>query len=85
MALKVRRKPKSKKVRQSKRALGMSVEERSEAVDASEEFDHWEIDSTVGKKSDKAAVLTIIERMTRCQIAVKLVLSLLIALYAFSQ
>ncbi|MDR1536474.1 MAG: helix-turn-helix domain-containing protein, partial [Clostridiales bacterium] len=55
LALKDRRKPKSKKVRQSKRALGASVEDRPEAAEAREEFGHWEIDSAVGKKSDKSA------------------------------
>ncbi|MDR1542105.1 MAG: IS30 family transposase, partial [Clostridiales bacterium] len=72
LALKVRRKPKSKKVRQSKRALGAGVEDRPEAAEAREEFGHWEIDSAVGKKSDKSAVPAIVERKARIQIAAEL-------------
>ncbi|MDR1539748.1 MAG: hypothetical protein LBU32_17475 [Clostridiales bacterium] len=69
LALKVRRKPKSEKARQSERALGAGVEGRPEAVDAREEFGHWEIGSAVGKKSDKAAVPATVERTARSQIA----------------
>jgi IS30 family transposase len=69
LALKVRRKPKSKKVRQSKRALGAGIEDRPEAAEAREEFGHWEIDSVIGKKSGKSAVPAIVERKARNQIA----------------
>ncbi|MDR1541308.1 MAG: hypothetical protein LBU32_25595 [Clostridiales bacterium] len=72
LALKVRRKPKSEKVRQSGRALGAGVEDRPEAAEAREEFGHWEIGSAVGKKSDKSAVPAIVERKARSQIAAEL-------------
>jgi hypothetical protein len=69
LALKVRRKPKSEKARQSGRALGASVEGRPEAAWAREEFGHWEIGSASGKKSGKSAVPAIVERKARSQIA----------------
>ncbi|MDR1541955.1 MAG: hypothetical protein LBU32_29030, partial [Clostridiales bacterium] len=68
----VRRKPKSKKVRQSERALGAGVEDRPEAAEAREESGHWEIGSAAGKKSDKSAVPAIVERKARIQIAAEL-------------
>jgi IS30 family transposase len=67
LALKVRRKPKSEKVRQSEGALGASIEDRPEAAEAREESGHWEIDSAAGKKSGKSAVPAIVERKTRIQ------------------
>ncbi|MDR1538139.1 MAG: hypothetical protein LBU32_09125 [Clostridiales bacterium] len=69
LALKVRRKPKSEKARQSGRALGAGVEGRPEAAGAREESGHWEIGSAAGKKSDKSAVPAIVERKARSQIA----------------
>ncbi|MDR1541688.1 MAG: hypothetical protein LBU32_27620 [Clostridiales bacterium] len=68
LALKVRRKPKSEKVRQSKRMLGTGIDGRPEAADAREESGHWEIDLAVGKKLDKAAVPATVERTARSQI-----------------
>jgi len=44
LALKVRRKPKIKKVRKNKIVLGESIEKRPEKVESREEFGHWEID-----------------------------------------
>jgi hypothetical protein len=69
LALKARRKPKSKKAPQSGRALGAGVEGRPEAAGAREESGHWEIGSAAGKKSDKSAVPAIVERKARSQIA----------------
>jgi IS30 family transposase len=72
LALKVRRKPKTKKIRANKIVLGESIENRPEEIETREEFGHWEIDSVIGKQSDKTAVMTIVERKTREQIAVKI-------------
>ena len=72
LALKVRRKPKNKRVRKNKRILGASIETRPSEVESREELGHWEIDLVVGQKHDKTAVMTLVERKTRNQIAVKL-------------
>jgi IS30 family transposase len=72
LALKVRRKPKNKRVRKNKTILGESIESRPKEVAAREEFGHWEIDSVIGKQTDKTAVMTLVERKTRDQIAIKL-------------
>jgi IS30 family transposase len=71
LALKVRRKPKSKRDRRNKRILGESIEKRPPEVEKREEFGHWEIDSVIGRKSDKTAVATLAERKARNQIAAK--------------
>lgn len=63
---KLRRKPKTKRVRENKRILGRSIEERPESVHLREEFGHWEIDLVIGNRSDMDEVLlTMIERKTR--------------------
>ncbi|MDR3355789.1 MAG: IS30 family transposase [Spirochaetaceae bacterium] len=72
LALKVRRKPKKGRARRNKKILGESIEKRPEAVEAREEAGHWEIDSAIGKSTDKTAAMTMVERKTRKQIAVKL-------------
>ena len=72
LALKVRRRPKTKRVRQNKRILGESIENRPLAINERDHFGHWEIDTVIGKQKDKTAVMTLIERKTRNQIAVKI-------------
>lgn len=64
---KVSRKTKHDRVRQNKRKLGGSIEERPESIDTREEFGHWEFDSVLGKKGeDEPVVVTMVERKTRC-------------------
>ncbi len=69
---KLRRNTKGKKVRENKRILGDTIENRPENVELREEFGHWEIDTVVGSKreSDPCA-LTIVERKTRNSIWIK--------------
>ena len=63
---KVSRKNKHKRVRENKRKLGDSIEERPDSVDSREEFGHWEFDSVIGKSGeDEPAVVTMVERKTR--------------------
>lgn len=63
---KLHRRTKAKRIRERKRVLGRSIEERPESVDSREEFGHWEIDEVIGRKSDKDKVLlTMVERKTR--------------------
>lgn len=69
---KLRRSTKAKKVRENKRNLGRSIEERPEIVDFRTEFGHWEVDTVIGKKDvAEPCVLTLVERMTRMCIWVK--------------
>lgn len=54
------------KAKENKRVLGRSIDERSESVQNRKEFGHWECDLVIGAKDkDDAALLTMIERMTR--------------------
>lgn len=63
---KLRRSPKKTRVRENKRVLGRSIEERPSSIDNRTEFGHWEADLVIGSKSDNDdALLTMIERKTR--------------------
>lgn len=69
---KLRRNTKAKKVRESRKILGRSIEERPEIVSFRKEFGHWEIDTVIGKKDEnEPCVLTLVERVTRMCIWVK--------------
>jgi len=72
LPLKVRRKPKKKAVKQHKRVLGNSIDNRPEEINTREDFGHWEIDTVIGKRSGDAALLTITERKTRAEIIIPL-------------
>lgn len=64
---KVSRKTKRDRVRQNKRKLGDSIEDRPESIETREEFGHWEFDSVLGQKGeDEPVVVTMVERKTRC-------------------
>jgi len=63
LLLKTRIKPHIKRVRQRKRVLGRSIDERSAEVNGRQEFGHWEGDTVVGKEG-KSAVMTLVERKT---------------------
>jgi len=59
-------KPRSKaNERASKRFMGKSTDLRPKEVETREEFEHWEIDTVVGKRSNEAVLLTLTERKTR--------------------
>lgn len=63
---KLRRNTKAKKVRENKRILGTSIEERPESIQNRLEFGHWEIDTVVGSKNENdRVVMTLVERKTR--------------------
>ncbi|MFI3228508.1 MAG: IS30 family transposase [Clostridia bacterium] len=63
---KMKRRIKAKKTRQNKKKLGESIENRAEEIEKRDEFGHWEIDSVLGSKNgDEPAICTIVERMTR--------------------
>ena len=63
LLLKTRIKHKEKRVRQRKRVLGRSIEQRPAEVNERQEFGHWEGDTVVGKEH-KSAILTLVERKT---------------------
>jgi IS30 family transposase len=70
----VRLRPRSKATnKNNRRVFGKSIEERSEAINQRTEFGHWEIDLVLGKKTkDEAVILTLLERVSRFTVAVKL-------------
>ena len=63
---------KSSKPRRNLTHLGKSIEIRPEIVETREMFGDYEIDLIVSGKNLKGALLTIIERKTRCGFIVKL-------------
>lgn len=71
---KVSRKHKHKRVRENKRKLGDSIEQRPESIDTREEFGHWEFDSVIGNNGDnEPAIVTMVERKTRKCIWLKVI------------
>lgn len=63
---KLRCSPKKTRIRENKRVLGRSIEERPASVDDRTEFGHWKADRVIGSKSgNDDALLTMIERKTR--------------------
>lgn len=67
-----RRKTKTNRGR-NKRVLGSSIDERLEIANQKSEIGHWEIDTVVGKRKCKeAVVLTIIEKLTHKLITIKI-------------
>jgi len=66
LPIKLRRNTKPRIVKEHKKKLGTSIEERRKDIDSREEFGHWEIDTVIGTKSGNDCVLlTIVERKTR--------------------
>ncbi|TDO94804.1 IS30 family transposase [Halanaerobium saccharolyticum] len=73
LPLKLKRASKSRRIRNNKKKLGTSIEERPESINNRSEFGHWEIDTVIGKKTkEQAALLTMTERTTRSQIICKI-------------
>lgn len=48
---KMRRNTKANRVKQHKKVLGKSIEQRPDKINKREEFGHWEIDTVIGEKS----------------------------------
>lgn len=72
LLLKTRRKTKTNRLRKNRTNLGMSIEERSKNINNRTEFGHWEIDTVVGSRDGKEAVLvTLVERKTRYEVILK--------------
>lgn len=69
---KLHRNTKRQKVRENRRNLGKSIDERPGNIDLREEFGHWEIDSVLGRKTRKEpAVMVLTERKSRNSIWIK--------------
>ena len=63
---KLKRNTKRHRVRQNKKKLGRSIEERPEEINKRNEFGHWECDLVLGHKTkDDEVLLTLSERMSR--------------------
>ena len=70
---KPRRNTKAKRIKENKRKLGKSIEERPEYIQNRQEFGHWEIDSVIGVKDEsEPAIMTVVERMTRMALWIKI-------------
>ena len=59
--------------RRHKRLYGRSIDERPAVVSTCAEFGHWEIDTVVGRRAGReAVVLTLLEKRSRYLIAIRI-------------
>ena len=73
LPLKVRRHKRRRNVKDNLKHLGHSIDERPDEIASRNEFGHWEIDTVIGSKSkSNNVVLTLVERLTRKYIALKI-------------
>ncbi len=73
LPLKVRRRKRRRTVKEKLKHLGRSIDERPDEIASRNEFGHWEIDTVIGSKSKSDnVVLTLVERLTRKYIAIKI-------------
>lgn len=63
---------KYKRVQPAKAPCGESIEKRPEKINNREEFGHWEMDTVVGRKKSRKALLVLTERRTRKEIVIRL-------------
>jgi len=69
---KLHRNTKHRHLRENRKNLGKSIEERPKDIDSREEFGHWEIDSVLGKKGEnEPAVVVLTERKLRYSLWLK--------------
>lgn len=60
-------------VRKNKRIKGRSIEERPSIVNEGTEIGHWEVDTVVGQRAGREAVIfTAVEKVTRNYIAIRI-------------
>ena len=73
LPLKVRRHKRRHNIKENLKHLGRSIDERPDEIASRNEFGHWEIDTVIGSKSKSDnVVLTLVERLTRKYIAIKI-------------
>ena len=66
-------KPRRKINFKNKRLKGRSIDERPDIVSSGTEIGHWEIDTVVGKRKGREAVIfTAVEKLTRAFIAIRI-------------
>ena len=53
----MKRKPAKKRVKENKRKLGKSIEERPQEIETRKTFGNWEIDTVIPKKNKEEASL----------------------------
>lgn len=70
--MKTRRNTKTKRIRENRHILGVSISDRPPEIEDRTEFGHWEIDTVERQKSDDNALLTLVERRTRNYYAILL-------------
>ena len=70
---KTKKKRNHKKIRKAtNNARGTSISDRPKEVDDREEIGHWEMDTVVGAKGTKSALLVLSERVTREELIFKM-------------
>lgn len=67
-----RKQSKTKVSRKHKRLYGRSIEDRPDDVLKRDVIGHWEMDTVMPRKTDKACLLVLTERLSRYEIIVKL-------------
>lgn len=69
----LKHKHRRKWVRKNKRIKGRSIEERPAVVNEGTEIGHWEVDTVVGQRAGREAVVfTAVEKVTRNYIAIRI-------------
>ena len=69
----LRHKRQRKWMRKNKRMKGRSIEERPAVVNDGTEIGHWEVDTVVGRRAGREAVVfTAVEKVTRGYIAIRI-------------
>ena len=58
--VKRRNKNSTKRTRQNKKKLGISIEERPDKIKTREEFGNWEIDTVIGKKKKSRSPFSLL-------------------------
>ena len=69
---KIGRKSRKKHLKEHKKVLGTSIEERDDEILTRSLFGHWELDLVLGKQTSKEVLITLVERKTRYAISEKL-------------
>lgn len=73
LPLKVRRRRTARGIKKNQKFMGRSIDERDSNADGRNEFGHWEIDTVIVSKSKSDnVVLTLVERITRKYIELKI-------------
>jgi IS30 family transposase len=72
LQLKLRLNPKKKRIKERKKHLGRSIDERPKEVNERQEFGHWEGDTIIGKREKSSVLMTLTERKTGSEVIRKI-------------